>query len=278
MLFELHAHSWYSKDRFASWGFCSPVELVKVAKARGMDGIAVTDHDSLRSWESLKGLKIYDFLIVPGEEISTMQGHLIALGIHEEIKPAQHFLETIDRIHSQGGVAVAPHPFDLQEVGLGERAQHADAVEVFNSMNLDHFSNIRAKLFANYHGKTKTAGSDAHTKNMIGRGITIVRTELDEEAFLRAIRNGRTNTIENYHPVKELANWYMDRISSNPESAAIPMIHNHNLFKHDMLKTIMHHRKKDGIFSRSLVHSLPYLSTAGTFTKSLLVNGPECLM
>jgi hypothetical protein len=169
MLFELHSHSWYSKDRFGSSGFCSPVELVKTAMNKGLDGIAVTDHDSLRSWDTLKSLKLNDFLILSGEEISTRQGHLIALGINEEIRPGMNFLETIDKIHSQGGISVAPHPFDLHEVGLGERAQHADAIEVFNSMNRDHFSNVRAKIFAKYQGKSMVAGSDAHANYMVGR-------------------------------------------------------------------------------------------------------------
>jgi len=278
MLFELHAHSWYSKDRFAGKGLCSPVELVKVARQKGLNGIAVTDHDSFKAWHSLRDIKLDNFTIIPGEEISTRQGHLIALGINEEISPGMTFMQTLDKIHSQGGIAIAPHPFDLHESGIAERAQHADAIEVFNAMSLDRFSNSRAKIFAKYHNKAMTAGSDAHANYMVGRGVTAVKSEANLDSVLNAIRSGQTKTIENYHPVTEMTNWYIDRLNSNPQAAIGHITHNHSLFKQAALRTIMAHKAKSGIISKSLVYLLPYLATAGSATKSFFVNGPECLM
>jgi predicted metal-dependent phosphoesterase TrpH len=278
MLFELHAHSWYSKDRFAGRGLCSPVELVKVARRKGMNGIAITDHDSFKAWDTLKGIRLDNFTIIPGEEISTRQGHLIALGINEEISPGMTFMETLERIHSQGGIVVAPHPFDLHESGIGERAQHADAVEVFNAMNLDHFSNVRAKIFARYHNKAVTAGSDAHANYMVGRGVTDIRSDPGMDSVIGAIKSGRTRTIERYHPIAEMTSWYIDRLNSDPKGAIGHITHNHNLFKQAMLRTIMAHKNKSGVFSKSLVYLLPYLATAGSAAKSFFVNGPECLM
>jgi len=278
MLLELHAHSWYSKDKFGGHSFCSPVELVKTAKRLGLQGIAVTDHDSLQAWRTLRQLRSGDFMIIPGEEISTKQGHLLALGITQEIEPGLHFLDTIDKIRAQGGIAVASHPFDLHEVGLGERAQHTDAIEVFNSMNLDRFSNVRAKAFARFHKKGMIAGSDAHTSYMVGRGVTKIDTEPNLDRVLRAIKSGKTKIIGKYHPVHEMTNWYLDRLNSDPALADEHINGNHSFFKQAMLRFLMEHRKKNNIFSKSLVYALPYFSTAGSAARSLVVNGPACLM
>jgi predicted metal-dependent phosphoesterase TrpH len=278
MLFELHAHSWYSKDRFASKGLCSPVELVKVARSKGLNGIAVTDHDSLKAWNTLKEIKLDNFTIIPGEEISTRQGHLIALGITEEISPGMTFMQTLDKIHSQGGIAVAPHPFGMNDSGIGERAQAADAIEVFNAMSLDHFSNVRARIFARYHNKGMTAGSDAHANYMVGRSATYVKSGSNLDSVLNAIKSGQTKTIENYHSVGEMTNWYVDQLNSNPEGVNGQITHNHNLFKQTALRTIMAHKNGKGIISKSLAYSLPYLTTTGSKAKSFFVNGPQCLM
>lgn len=278
MLFELHAHSWYSKDKFGGHSFSSPIELVKMAKRKGLHGIAITDHDSFRAWDTLKQLQLDNFFIIPAEEISTKQGHMLAFGINEEIRPGMHFLDTIDKIHAQGGIAVSPHPFDLHEAGLGERAQHTDAIEVFNSMNLDIFSNIRAKFFARFHKKGMIAGSDAHTDYMIGRSVTQLASEPDIDSLLKAIKSGKNQTLERYHPVHEMTNWYIGRLNSNPALAEERINGNHSFFKQKMLRFLMEHKKKNNIFSKSLVYALPYVSTAGSAAKSFIVNGPACLM
>ncbi|MBN2095224.1 MAG: PHP domain-containing protein [Candidatus Aenigmarchaeota archaeon] len=278
MLFELHSHSWYSRDKFGDHGFSSPIEMAKVAKRQGLNGIAITDHNSFKAWHSLKHFKAENFLALPGEEISTRQGHLLALGISEEIKPAQHFLETIDKIHAQGGIAVAPHPFDLGELGLAERAQHADAVEVFNAMNVDHFSNVRAGIFAKYHNMGRTAGSDAHTSAMVGKAITKINSGLDIDSVLKAIKSGKTKTFESYQSVMDMTDWYLDRLRANPKISAKHLTENHHPFKQSMLNMLMKHRGREGAVSKAIVFTLPRFSAMYSATKSLLVNGPECLM
>ncbi|MCX5718424.1 MAG: CehA/McbA family metallohydrolase [Nitrospirae bacterium] len=278
MLFELHSHSWYSQDKFGSHGLCSPVELVKRARRLGLSGIAITDHNSFKAWDSLKNIHLDDFVIVPGQEISTNQGHLIALGINEEIKAGGHFLETIDKIRSQGGISIAPHPFDLNENGLGERAQHADAVEVFNSMNLDIFSNMRARIFADYHNKSKVSGSDAHTNYMVGRGVTSVRSEGDLDSVIEAIKAGRTTPLGRCHSAHEMTHWHLSRLKSDLKRAEEHISNEKDLIKQTVLRTLMEHHGKKGFVSENLVSTLPHLTVASSALQSLLVNGPGCLM
>ena len=132
MKLELHSHSWYSRGHIlGEENIVSPVEMVKEARKKGLNGIAITDHNSLESWDSLKRMKFDDFIIIPGEEISTRQGHLIALGIEEAIDPNQDVLETIDKIHQQGGITIAPHPYDISKKGIRNFSRFTDAIEVF---------------------------------------------------------------------------------------------------------------------------------------------------
>ncbi|MGC9310713.1 MAG: CehA/McbA family metallohydrolase [Candidatus Aenigmatarchaeota archaeon] len=278
MLFELHAHSWYSKDKFGDEGYASPVELVRVAKERGLNGIAITDHNCFKSWDSVKNLRLDDFLIIPGEEVSTRQGHMIALGINEFVRPGRHFLETIDEIHGKGGIVIAPHPFDLHGKGLEERSQHCDAIEAFNAMSLDRFSNIRAKKFCALHEKAAVAGSDAHTSSMLGRGVTQINSELYIDSVLDSVRAGRTKITGNYHPVREMTSWYVDRLNSNPNLAQEHIEKNHHPLKQTALKLLIEHQKKDGLASRGIVTLLPYLTTAGSSAKSAAANGLGCLI
>ena len=71
---DLHVHTVYSYD-----SLITPKELVQYAKKRGLDGVAITDHDRLDS--ALKIARETDLLIVPGMEIESLNGHIVALGV-----------------------------------------------------------------------------------------------------------------------------------------------------------------------------------------------------
>jgi len=104
---DLHVHSKYSFD-----SRLEPKTIIEIAKKRNLDGIAITDHDSLKG--SIEAKEIAkDLLIIEGSEINTISGEILAYGIQEEIKPKLPIEETIDQIHEQGGIAVTPHPYDL---------------------------------------------------------------------------------------------------------------------------------------------------------------------
>lgn len=279
MKLELHTHSWYSKgDVLGEESAYSPVELVKEARRKGLDGIAITDHDSFKSWESLKNLKLDNFIIIPGEEVSTAQGHLIALGINEEIKPRQNILETIDKIHQQGGIAIAPHPFDVAKEGIRNFSKFADAIEVVNSMNIDKFANLRAERFARKLNKSMTAGSDAHSIDWIGRSSTIINSELNLDSVLKEIKLGHTEIQKGYLNLNELLDWYLNRLNLHYFQAIEHIDSNYGFFRRNMVKKLINYSGRDTLFSRGLVASLSYLSFITATTYSFFTNCPRCLI
>jgi len=279
MLLELHSHSWYSKGKIlGEENLASPVEMVREARLRGLDGIAITDHNNLKSWDSLKKLKFDDFVIIPGEEISTRQGHLLALGITEEIKPGQDVFETMDKVHQQGGITIAPHPFDLAKKGIQGLSRFADGIEVFNAMCLDKFANLRALKYAGKFNKPMVAGTDAHQKEWVGSGITKVDCEFDLDTILKELISGNAKLKKRYVSVKNMTDWYLARLNRNHSKAIRYIDENHWFLKRSLTKGLMKYSGRETVFSRSLVNLLSNLSLASSITYSFFVNFPRCLM
>jgi predicted metal-dependent phosphoesterase TrpH len=191
---ELHAHSSLSYD-----GRDSVDVLLREAAAVGLDGLAVTDHDGIEaSLEAAERAPGYGLIGIPGMEVTSAAGHVLALGVVKLIPEHLPFGETIDRIHDAGGLAVVPHPFQTSRSGVAANVPaaslaRADAIEVYNSRLLTGRGNRRAKAFAGKHDLPVTAGSDAHVAEMVGRAVTeIDADEPTVEAMLKAIREGRT--------------------------------------------------------------------------------------
>ena len=164
MLVETHIHTTYSKRLKVLYeGLSSPAEMIQAAVKNGTGALAITDHDSFAGVSvAKKAAKGTGVLIIPGQEVSSSDGHIIALGIDEEIKKGMTAEETIDEIRSQGGICIAPHPFDIGRFGIKTKAQLCDAVEVFNSMNLDRIANVRSFNWVRKNNLVPAAGSDAH--------------------------------------------------------------------------------------------------------------------
>lgn len=280
MWIELHTHSWYSKGTIlGEESVDSPIQIVKEAIKKGLQGIAITDHDSFKSWESLKNLKFDNFLIIPGEEIYTKQGHLLALGITEEIKPKQDVLETIDKIHSQGGIAIAPHPFDIGKFGIRNFSKYADAIEIFNANNLDRFANLRAKKFASRFKKVAVVGTDAHMKGVIGKCAIKLDADYDLDSVLRAIRKNRILELRTeYLKINEIVNWWLARLNRNYDRALHYIEKNYNFAKKTIAKNLIKQSHGRTVASKATISFLTYTSFVLLTTYSFLINAPKCLV
>src|SRR3989338_2406246 len=172
MLLELHAHSYYShREKVKFDGTTSPANMIQAAAAKGINAIALTDHNTTMGWKEAKAAaKKLGIEFIPGEEVDSADGHVLAHNITETIRPGMPLEETVDKIHQQGGIAVASHPFDIKNDGTGKKSLACDALEAFNAINFDRLSNKRCLKFAKINRKPVTAGSDAHAPYMIGRG------------------------------------------------------------------------------------------------------------
>jgi len=108
MKYDLHIHTNYS--------LCSnlkPEIVLKVAKKKGFDGIAVVDHNEIKGALKVKKLnRDKDFEVVVSSEVKTNKGDVLAYYINKQIKSRDLF-EVLDEIKQQGGLAVIAHPYRL---------------------------------------------------------------------------------------------------------------------------------------------------------------------
>ncbi|HDD72693.1 MAG TPA: PHP domain-containing protein [Candidatus Aenigmarchaeota archaeon] len=240
MRFELHCHTYYSKGKKIPWeAMASPEDAFKFAKKRGLSGIAITDHDTVKAWkEARKAARKYGLLFIPGIEITSSDGHILGLGLNEIIPRGLPLEETIDRIHEQGGIAIAAHPFDVKGEGVGDRLGGFDAVEVFNSMNLDRISNNVAETKAEKLGKPMVAGSDAHTKEMIGTSVNYIDAQ-NIDGVLKEIRLGRVRFQGGYVSVELLVDWARRRMIMSRQDIIRYVEENYNPLKAWISKKLM---------------------------------------
>lgn len=216
MRFELHCHSNYSKGRkIPCEALARPEDIIRKAKSIGLSGIAITDHETTESWKSASNeAKKQGIIFIPGLELQTKTGHLIALGITEPVKNFLSLEESMDRIHEVGGIAVAPHPFDLRGEGLGNFAFKTDAVEIFNSMNIDKISNRFASSKFKKSGIPEVVGSDAHTLEMIGQSVNIIDAN-DVDSVLKNILKGKVLFETKYIQMNDIINWARVRLRAS---------------------------------------------------------------
>jgi predicted metal-dependent phosphoesterase TrpH len=123
---------------------------------------AITDHDKLTNDRSQ--FPVSGFQFVPGEEVRTDKGDLIGLYLNELIPKHTTFLETVDRIHEQGGLAYLPHMFDVTRAGVSspELARKVDIIEIFNARSVVSGFNKKAEDLAKEKNIPGAAGSDCH--------------------------------------------------------------------------------------------------------------------
>ncbi len=187
---DLHVHTRFSKD-----GESSVEAILERAAAVGLAAVALTDHDTLDGARYAAGLVNPPVLVIPGVEVTTSQGHLLALGVTEPVPVGRGVLETIDFIHGLGGIAILPHPFHRLRHAVGFREKEAlgaaDAIEVFNSRYIVGSANRKAARRAARIGKPGVGGSDSHHARWVGYGRTMVDAEPTVESILTAIREGR---------------------------------------------------------------------------------------
>lgn len=198
---EMHCHNSFSNfhlgDNEPPYDCdVSVSDQLERARAIGLDAIFVTNHNTLDGYvqmleyrdlhEKFSGIEVY-----PAEEITTDTGaHVLAYGIHKAIVPGLAIEEVIDEIRRQSGISSAPHPFSLLDA-LREDAVRCDMMEVFNSNNLDFFSNVRAAEFAEKNGMVQVAGSDSHVLSTLGRCINMAESENSLDDILCAMGHGR---------------------------------------------------------------------------------------
>lgn len=231
-LIDLHCHSWFSGD-----GVSSPEALVAAAKRRGLHGFAITDHNTCDAYHYFvdhglarrDGQPVDGFLIIPGVEVSTAEGHLLCLGAVLPQMKGQPAAEVVQAVRGAGGIAIPAHPYDKFRAGIREKVLDTlemDALEVFNAAISVSKYNAQAREYAERRRLPMIAASDAHHEASIGTSHVIADTEdFTVRGMLGAIVKGvgRHEQLLSFRDKlrKTLNNWFRlrGRRTYTPKSA-----------------------------------------------------------
>jgi len=184
---EFHCHTIYSNDSRSHLD-----ALIRTARERGIERLAITDHNTIEG--ALRAKELAPELIIIGEEVLTERGELIAYYMQEEIPKGLTVAETLKRMKAQNAFISIPHPFDLWRHGwpleeLIELLPEVDALEVFNARCLRKIHNEKALTFARARGLPMLAGSDAHSLAELGLALTRLPAFNNAEELRTAVRD-----------------------------------------------------------------------------------------
>lgn len=199
---DLHVHTTYSSD-----SLITPKDLIYYAKKNGLNAVAVTDHNSLDGAVKI-AKETKDFLVIPGMEVSSSEGHIVALNVNKLIPKGLTAVETVQRIHDAGGVAVACHPYVFLKGCLNNAVcAEFDAIEVVNARAFPFGRSVKkAAAAAEKFNLSRVAGTDAHYGPQIGFGYTTIEAEeATVEAVAKAIVEGHCEP--HGHPVPAKLNF-----------------------------------------------------------------------
>jgi predicted metal-dependent phosphoesterase TrpH len=208
---DVHMHTNFSD------GVGSVTEVLAAAQRRTLlDVIAVTDHDTIEGALRARDLAArheYRFEVIVGEEISTREGHLLALFLETPVAPDQSIERSIELVHAQGGLAIVAHPFNrvfrhsvqrsVMNRLLRQPELHPDGIETLNgSFAGIGSSRIAMRLARTVYHWAETGGSDAHTPTAVGCARTLFpgRSAVD---LRRAIELCRTSPLGTYWHARE---------------------------------------------------------------------------
>jgi len=188
---DLHVHSTRSPD-----GRSELDEVVRLVPQRGLDGFALTDHNTVAGHARLAELAAEhpDLRLIPGVEVSTRAGHLLAYGVSAVPPAGRSVDDTVEWVTARGGVVVLAHPFRRVHGVGGTVCQEArvPAIETMNGHNGAR-ANRRASEVAAARGVAATGGSDAHSGTELGRAWTRFPEGVDSVGeLLEALRRGQT--------------------------------------------------------------------------------------
>lgn len=184
---DFHIHTAFSPDSTGT-----PEQIIRRCQQRQLNCIAITDHDTIDG--ALAVSRIAPFQVIIGEEISSASGHIIGLFLTRAVRPGLSVADTIHEIKSQGGIAVAPHPFSrlarggsLQDALL-ENIDLFDCIEIRNSNNLLTSDCSKAEAVAKKFKKAMTVGSDSHLPLGLGSAVATLPAFTSATDFLPALQ------------------------------------------------------------------------------------------
>lgn len=204
---DIHIHTTHS-DGMAT------VEQVLdfVEHKTDLDLIAITDHDMFDGADEARELvarRHYRFQVLTGMEVTTLEGHLLVLGIDKPVRSLQGLDKTIAQVHEQGGIVIAPHPMSWMIRSIGRNGllrihRHPDDLiyfDGFEALNPSMAGKVAAKQAQDLNQRilklAETGGSDSHVLPTIGSAVTrFPGTSAND--LLRALKD-KTTVVEGHY-------------------------------------------------------------------------------
>jgi len=179
-----------------------------------LDVLAITDHDELDGAFEARNLaekRGYRVQVIVGCEITTLDGHLLALDIESPIRMLQSLEKTIEAVHRQGGLCVVPHPMSWLTLSVGHKVLlrvtknespwiYFDGIEVFNPSIAGRVAHERAREFNRAKlCLPEVGGSDAHHLHLVGTAVTVFEGRTAED-FRQSLARGATRAAGEFWP------------------------------------------------------------------------------
>lgn len=193
MKIDTHIHTAIS----SGCSILSPDELIYFLMEGKVDAICVTEHNTLKGGNVFKSLcREYGFKVYEGMEISNKEGHFLTYNFFEEGDYSEMPIEQlIDLVHNEDGIIVPSHPFRAgfkQLLLPDDIIRKFDAIEVKNG-NCSDADNEKSYQLAARLSISVIAGSDAHSKDMLGKYFTFFPyLPADEKELADMIKTGLT--------------------------------------------------------------------------------------
>jgi len=204
LTFDIHLHT----DYYSGCSVISPEGLIQRAAEVGLDGIAITEHGIRwpnEKFDELKSLADpYGLILINGQEVHThsprngMEGEFLVYGVKKSLGADFSARELVKRVHGEGGILIAAHPYKWSRLGrqryygAGDRVYELelDAIELYHPDH-DEESLQKVRQAMEKLGLPGTGGSDAHQVHVIGACVTLFENEVrSEEDFIREVRAG----------------------------------------------------------------------------------------
>lgn len=190
LLIDLHTHT----DPLSHDSLLTPDQLIELAKAAGLDGVCLTEHDFFWEHDRARDLRRkHNFLVIPGIEVNTEDGHALVFGLEKYVYGMHRMRELAALVDQAGGVMLAAHPyrrqlpFELRHEGDWSHALDraagnpayplVAAMESYNGRGTPR-ENAFALALAERLGLPRFAGSDAHTAGDVGACATEFEREI----------------------------------------------------------------------------------------------------
>jgi predicted metal-dependent phosphoesterase TrpH len=195
MLIDMHIHT-----QFSPCSIINIPQLITVAEKKGLDGICITDHDTMASKSIVQKLEISGVCIIIGIEYTTSKGDFLVFGPTDYIPSRMTVEDLLSWIEKESGVVIPAHPFrKSRPADIGILSKFS-IIEVLNGRNLPS-ENEGCRDWIRKNGKNigEIGGSDAHTLDEVGSVITVFEKNiycLDD--LIRELHGGKYSPRQVY--------------------------------------------------------------------------------